>query len=68
MKGPSLWVNIEAVPSLIARPDWAVAGRAELADLGVRRACSRVPRLPMVPGRTTPLTGRPVFVFGLEIK
>ena len=61
MKGPPGSDSIEAVPSRIVRADWLVEGRAVFEVRGVRKAFSIVPGLAVcVPGRTTPLTGRPV--------
>lgn len=54
------------MPSLTKRPDELVTGRAVCAVRGAFIACSIVPGLPdCVPGRTTPLSGRPLCVVGL---
>ena len=60
MNGPSLWDNMEAVPSLTNLPLVALTGLAVLLVLGVLRAWSIVPGLlAWLPGLDIPLRGRP---------
>jgi len=57
------------VPSRTYRPDADETGRAVVAVRDVRNACSMVPGRPppVLPGRSTPLSGRPNDDRGLYI-
>lgn len=60
MKGPSGSDNIEAVPSLTARPDDVVIGLEVIAVRGVLKACSTVLAVAdCVMGLIVPVTGLP---------
>ena len=59
------FLGLKGLPSLTNRPDVADTGRAVRAVLGVANAAPIVGGLPaIVPGRDTPLIGRPDWLVG----